>query len=110
MLRGALPGTPAARGDAVPGRLPWERRGGLDTRLLVAAQAPEARRGGTRPVPELAAGGAALRGIEVDPARGWLRGRRHLRVPRRPGRDGVVPGGQHAAPGGASGPAQPDSL
>ncbi len=38
-----------------------------------------------------------------DPARGRLRRRRHLRVPGRPGRHRVVPGGQHPAAGRAPG-------
>ena len=103
VLRGALPGTPAARGDAVPGR-PARRGGrGVHPGLLAAAAAPEAGRGGARPVPDRRPAGPALRGVQGDPARGGLRGGGHVRVPRRPGRHRVVPGGQHPAAGRAPG-------
>ena len=43
----------------------------------------------------------ALRVLQGDPARGRLRRRRHLRVPRRPGRHHLLPRGQHPPPGRA---------
>ena len=41
--------------------------------------------------------------VEGDPARGRLRRRRHLRVPRRPGRHDLLPRGQHPPAGRAPG-------
>ena len=41
--------------------------------------------------------------VQGDPARGRLRRSGHGRVPRRPGRDDLVPRGQHPAAGGAPG-------
>ena len=46
---------------------------------------------------------AALRVVEGDPARGRLPRRRHLRVPDRQGRHGLVPRGQHPPAGRAPG-------
>ena len=46
---------------------------------------------------------AALRRVEVDPPRGGLRRRGHLRVPRRHRRDDQLPRGEHQAPGRAPG-------
>ena len=103
VLRRALPGPAAARGDAVPGRRARERGGGLDPRLLAAAAPPEAGRGGAGPVPVRRADRAALRRVQGDLARGGLRRRRHLRVPGRPGRHDQLPRGEHQAPGRAPG-------
>ncbi len=49
------------------------------------------------------AGRADPRVVQGDPARGRLRRRGHLRVPGRPGRLGLVPGGEHQAAGRAPG-------
>ena len=46
---------------------------------------------------------AALRRVEGDPARGGLRRRGHLRVPRRHRRHDQLPRGEHQAPGRAPG-------
>ena len=46
-------------------------------------------------------GDAPLRVVQGDPARGELRRRRHLRVPRRPGRHDLLPRGEHPPPGRA---------
>ncbi len=43
----------------------------------------------------------AVPGVQGDPARGRLRRRGHLRVPRRPGRHDLLPRGEHPAPGRA---------
>ncbi len=51
VLRGEVPRQAPARRDPVPGRPARQRRRGLDPRLLAAAPAPEARRGGPRAVP-----------------------------------------------------------
>ena len=48
VLRRALPGPAAARGDPVPGRPARHGGGGVDPGLLAAAAAPEAGRGGAR--------------------------------------------------------------
>ena len=104
VLRRALPGPAPARGDPVPRRRPRERGGDLDPRLLAAAPAPEAGRGGTRAVPVPQPGRAAVPGVEGHPpGKARLRGRGDLRVPRRAGRHGLVPRGQHPAPGRAPG-------
>jgi acetyl-CoA/propionyl-CoA carboxylase biotin carboxyl carrier protein len=71
--------------------------------LLAAASAPEAGRGGARAVPDGRAGRRAAPGVQGDPARGGLRRRRHLRVPRRSRRHHLVPRGQHPAAGRAPG-------
>ncbi len=101
VLRRAVPRPAPARRDPVPGGLPWRRRRRLDPRLLAAASPPEARRGGAGAVPVRGPGGAALPGVQGDPARGRLRRRGHLRVPRRARRHDLLPGGQHPPPGGA---------
>ena len=103
VLRGALPGPAAARGDAVPGRRARQRRDRLHQGLLAAATAPEAGRGGAGSVPDRRAGQAAARRLRGHPARGRLRRRRDLRVPHRPGRHDLVPRGQHPAAGRAPG-------
>ena len=51
VLRRALPRQAAARRDPVPGRPARQRRRRVDPRLLAAAPAPEARRGGAGAVP-----------------------------------------------------------
>src|ERR1700761_7323306 len=84
VLRGALPGPAAARGDAVPGRHARERGGGLDPGLLAAAAAPEAGRGGAGPVPERRAARGAVHLLQGNPAQGGVRRRGHARVPGRP--------------------------
>ena len=101
VLRREVPRQAAARRDPVPGRPARQRRGGLHPRLLAPAPPPEAGRGGARAVPHRRPGRAALRVVQGDPARGRVRRRRHLRVPRRPGRHDLLPRGQHPAPGRA---------
>ena len=103
VLRRALPRPAPARRDPVPGRHARQRRRRLDPRLLAAAAAPEAGRGGARAVPVRGAGRPAVRRVQGDPARGGVHRRRHLRVPGRPGRHDLVPRGQHPAPGRAPG-------
>ena len=96
-----LPRQAAARRDPVPGRPARQRRRRLHARLLAAAPAPEARRGGPGAVPHGRADDHALRVVQGDPAGGLLRRCRHLRVPRRPGRHDLLPRGQHPPPGRA---------
>ena len=86
VLRGALPGAPAARGDPVPGR-PARRRGrGVHPGLLAPAASPEAGRGGARPVPDREQETLLYEASKAIMRRAGLRRRGHLRVPRRPGR------------------------
>ena len=101
VLRREVPRQAAPRRDPVPGRPARQRRGRLHPRLLAAAPPPEAGRGGARAVPDRRPGHPALRVLQGDPARGRLRRRRHLRVPRRPGRHHLLPRGQHPPPGRA---------
>ena len=101
VLRREVPRQAAPRRDPVPGRPARQRRRRLHPRLLAAAPPPEAGRGGARAVPHRRAGRPALRVVQGDPARGRLRRRRHLRVPRRPGRHHLLPRGQHPPPGRA---------
>ena len=75
----------------------------LDQGLLAAAQAPEAGRGGAGAVPVRGADRDPVPVLQGHPAAGRLRRRRHLRVPRRPGRHDQLPGGQHPAAGRAPG-------
>ena len=103
VLRGAVPGPAAARGNPVPGRRAREHRGRLDPGLLAAAQAPEAGGGGTRPVPFRGADRGPLPVVQGHLAAGRVRGRGHLRVPGRPGRHGQLPRGEHPAAGRAPG-------
>ena len=103
VLRGAVPGPAAARGDAVPGRCPRARGGDLDQGLLAAAQAPEAGRGGAGAVPDRGADRDPLPVLQGHPPAGGLRRRGHLRVPRRAGRHDQLPRGQHQAAGRAPG-------
>ena len=67
VLRRAVPGPAAARGDAVPGRRPRQRGGRLDQGLLAAAPPPEARRGSPGPF-LTAAQTKALYPLQGDPA------------------------------------------
>ena len=103
VLRGAVPGPAAARGDAVPGRYPRARGGDLDQGLLAAAQAPEAGRGGAGAVPDRGADRNPLPVLQGHPAAGGLHRRGYLRVPRRAGRHDQLPRGQHQAAGRAPG-------
>ena len=102
VLRRALPRPAPARRDAVPRRLPRRRRGGVHPRLLAAAAAPEAGGGGARAVPVARAGRtrSARRAEAILREAGYV-GRRDLRVPRRRGRLGVLPRGEHPAAGRA---------
>ena len=61
VLRRALPRPAAPRRDPVPGRPARQRRRGLHPRLLAAAPAPEAGRGGARAVPHRGAERRAVR-------------------------------------------------
>ena len=78
VLRRALPGQAATRRDPVPGRQPRRRGRRLHPRLLAAAAAPEAGRGGARAVPVRRAGRDDAGELEGDPARGRLRRGGHL--------------------------------
>jgi hypothetical protein len=89
--------------DPVPGRPARQRGRGVDPRLLAAAPAPEAGRGGARAVPLRGAGQDPLRRVQGDPAGGRVRRRRHLRVPGRAGRHHLLPRGEHPPPGRAPG-------
>ena len=101
VLRREVPRPAAPRRDPVPGRPARQRRRRLHPRLLAAAPPPEAGRGGAGAVPHRRPGRPALRVLQGDPARGRLRRRRHLRVPRRQGRHDLLPRGQHPAAGRA---------
>ena len=103
VLRRALPRPPAPRRDPVPGRPARQRRRRLHPRLLAAAPQPEARRGGPGPLHHRRAAHRAAAGLQGDPARGRLRRRRHLRVPRRPPGRHLLPRGQHPPAGRAPG-------
>ena len=68
VLRRALPRQAAPRRDPVPGRPARQRRRGLHPRLLAAAPAPEAGRGGPRAVPQRGAERRAGPRVQGDPA------------------------------------------
>ena len=103
VLRRAVPRPSAARRDAVPRGPARHGRRRLHPRLLAAAPAPEAGRGGARAVPHRRAEHPAGRVVEGDPARGRLRRRRDVRVPGLRRRHHLVPRGQHASAGRAPG-------
>ena len=101
VLHRTLPGRPAPRRDPVPGRRARQRRGRLHPRLLAAAPQPEARRGSPGPLPHRRTEPPPLRILQGHPQGSRLPRRRHLRIPRRPGRHHLLPRGQHPPPGGA---------
>ena len=103
VLRRAVPGPAPARRGAGAGRPARHRRRGRHPGLLAAASLPEAGRGGARAVPDRRSAGQHPHRRPGDLPGGRLPRRRHGRVPRRAGRPGLVPRGQHPAAGGAPG-------
>ena len=103
VLRRALPRPAPARRDPVPGRHARQRRRGRHPRLLAAAPAPEARRGGAGAVPDRRADRRALRVVQGDLREAGYVGAGTVRVPGRAGRHDLVPRGQHPAAGRAPG-------
>ncbi len=89
--------------DPGPLRCPGERRPPRGAGLLDPASPPEDPRGDAVAVGRRCAPGEARR-LGADPrARGRVRERRHLRVPRRRARHARVPRDEHAPPGRAPG-------
>ena len=103
VLRRAVPGPAPARRGAGPRRPARQRDRGRHPRLLAAAPAPEAGRGGARAVPHRRPAGPDPRQRQGDLPGGRLPRRRHGRIPGRRGRHHLLPGGQHPAAGRAPG-------
>ena len=103
VLRRALPRQAAPRRGAGDRRPARQRRRRRHPRLLTAAPLPEAGRGGARAVPDRRAAQGDPRIGEADLQGSALLRRRHRRIPGRPGRPDLVPGGQHPPSGRAPG-------